>query len=53
MDVCRIDVAASSKPVFSRPLNSKEFTNFWVRQGNKTDQFHGVELLDYTTDHWG
>ena len=53
MDVCRIDVAASSKPVFARPLNGKEFTNFWVRQGNKTDQFHGAELLDYTTDHWG
>ncbi|MYA30150.1 MAG: DUF262 domain-containing protein [Gammaproteobacteria bacterium] len=52
-DVCRVDVAASSKPVFARPMNSREFTDFWVRQGNKTEQFYGRELLDYKEDHWG
>ena len=53
MDVCRVDVAASSKPVFACPVNSKDFTDFWVRQGNKTEQFHGSELLDYREDRWG
>ena len=52
-DVCRIDVAASSRPVFACSANSKEFTDFWVRQGNKTEQFHGSELLDYKEDRWG
>ena len=52
-EVCRIDVAASSKPVFACPVNSREFTDFWVRQGNKTEQFHGTELLDYNVEHWG
>ena len=52
-DVCRIDVAASAKPVFACPENSKEFIDFWVRQGNKTEKFHGSELLDYKEIHWG
>ena len=52
-DVCRVDVAASAKPVFSCPANSKEFTDFWVRQGNKTEQLHGNEFLDYKEIHWG
>ncbi len=51
-DVCRIDVSASSKPVFACPVSSKEFTDFWVRQGNKTEQFYGSELLQYKEDHW-
>lgn len=52
-DVCRVDVAASSKPVFACPVNSKQFTDFWVRQGNRTEEFHGSELIEYTEDHWG
>ena len=52
-DICRVDVGASSKPVFSCPLNSKEFTDFWVRQGNKTEQLYGADLLNYKEDHWG
>ena len=52
-DVCRIDVAASSKPVFACPVHGKEFTDFWVRQGNKTEQFYGSELVEYTEHHWG
>ena len=52
-DVCRIDVAASAKPVFTSPLNSKDYTDFWVRQGNKTDQFRGTELVEYKDEHWG
>lgn len=52
-EVCRVDVAASSKPVFACPVNSKEFTDFWVRQGNKTEQFYGSELIEYKEVHWG
>lgn len=52
-DVCRVDVAASAKPVFTCPLNSKEHTDFWVRQGNRTDQFHGTDLTEYVDEHWG
>jgi len=52
-DVCRVDVAASAKPVFTCPQNSKDHTDFWVRQGNKTDQFHGTEQVEYIEEHWG
>lgn len=52
-DVCRVDVAASAKPVFACPLNSKQATDFWVRQGNQTSQFHGTDLTDYQEAHWG
>lgn len=52
-DVCRVDVAASAKPVFTCPLNSKTPTDFWVRQGNRTDQFHGTDLIEYRDEHWG
>lgn len=52
-DVCRVDVAASAKPVFTASLNSKETTEFWVRQGNKTAQFRGTDLTDYIDAHWG
>lgn len=52
-DICRVDVAASAKPVFACPVNSKEHTDFWVRQGNMTDQFHGTELAEYIEEHWG
>ncbi len=52
-DVCQINVSASSKPVFACPVTSKEFTDFWVRQGNKTEQYFGTELVDYINDHWG
>ncbi len=52
-DVCRIDVGASAKPVFTRARNSKDHTDFWVRLGNRTDQYYGSEQADYLVDHWG
>ena len=52
-DVCKIEVAASAKPVFTSPINSKAHTDFWVRQGNKTEQFHGTEQVEYIEEHWG
>lgn len=52
-DICRINVAASSKPVFVRPPNANSHTDFWVRQGNRTMQLHGTELTEYIDEHWG
>ncbi len=52
-DVCVVEVAASAKPVFTCPVASKEHTDFWVRQGNKTEQFHGTEQVEYIEEHWG
>lgn len=43
----------TAKPVFACPVNAKEFTDFCVRQGNRTDQFRGTELVDYTEGHRG
>ncbi len=52
-DVCRVDVSPSANPVFTCPLHSKQHTDFWVRQGNQTDQFHGEDEHKYIKDHWG
>ena len=51
--VCRIDVAASARPVFTCPVGSKDHLDFWVRQGNQTDQFRGTEQVEYIDEHWG
>ena len=53
LDVCRVAVAASAKPVFSRaPGSGEAHTEFWVRQGNLTAQLHGAEMVDYQKAHW-
>ena len=52
-DICQIVVASSSRPVFACALHSKQFTDFWVRQGNKTEQLYGRDLINYKEDHWG
>lgn len=52
-DICRIDVAASASPVFACAENSREHTDFWVRQGNRTVQFYGTDLAEYIKEHWG
>ena len=52
-DICRVDIAASPKPVFACPLESKSPTDFWVRLGNKTDQIRGPDQLEYIEQHWG
>ena len=52
-DVCRINVAPSAKPVFTCPMNNKEHLDFWVRQGNRTEQFRGPEQSEYISEHWG
>lgn len=51
--VCQIHVAASTKPVFTCPVGSKDHTDFWVQQGNRTDQFRCIEQVKYIDEHWG
>ncbi len=53
-DVCLVSVAASGKPVFSRPHEGGSVpTEFWVRIGNATKQLHGDDMMDYQSNHWG
>jgi hypothetical protein len=51
-DVCKIDVGASARPVFVRPVEGKELTEFWVRTGNSTRQLVGPNMVEYQRDHW-
>lgn len=51
-DVCRIGVAASARPVFAKPIDGKEHSEFWVRIGNSTRQLVGTDMVDYQQDHW-
>ena len=52
-EVCRIDVAASGRPVFARRPEGNESTEFWVRTGNSTRLFVGGEAVEYQASHWG
>lgn len=52
-DVCRIDVAASAHPVFARPFDGKERSEFWTRTGNSTRQLVGADMAEYQRAHWG
>ncbi len=52
-DVCRVDVAATGKPAFAKPLGGKSHNEFWVRIGNQTQQLHGSEAVEYQALHWG
>jgi Putative DNA-binding domain len=51
-DVCRIDVAASAQPVFARPVNGRQHTEFWARIGNSTRQLVGTDMAQYQREHW-
>jgi hypothetical protein len=52
--VCQISVAAAGKPVFAQPSKGgNDATDFWVRVGNATKQFHGDDLVRYQEEHWG
>ncbi len=53
-DVCVVSVAASGKPVFSKPHEGGQgSTEFWVRIGNATKQLHGDDMIEYQSSHWG
>ena len=52
-DVCSVSVAAAGKPVFAKPHDGNNTSDFWVRIGNQTKQLHGDDMIDYQEDHWG
>jgi hypothetical protein len=51
-DVCRVDTAASAQPVFARPIDGKQYSEFWVRIGNSTRQLVGTDMAAYQREHW-
>ena len=52
--VCVVSVSASGKPVFAKTYaQGTKPSEFWVRVGNATKQFHGNDMIDYQHDHWG
>jgi hypothetical protein len=51
-DVCRVDVAASARPVFAKAHEAKDHTEFWARVGNNTRQLVGTDMVQYQQDHW-
>lgn len=48
--VCRVDVAASSVPVYAR-MSSKDRV-FWVRMNNSTRPLPEIEIEEYVRDRW-
>ena len=54
-EVCDVSVAASGKPVFAKPHGEggQVSAEFWVRIGNATKQFHGDDMVEYQSTHWG
>jgi hypothetical protein len=50
VEICRVDVAPSSRPVTARMSDKRE--KFWVRMNNSTRELREIEIEDYTRDHW-
>ncbi len=50
-ELCRLDVARSSRPVWAR--TSKEDRVFFVRMNNSTRALPEAELAGYLEDRWG
>lgn len=50
IQICRVDVAASSQPV--RATMSDGTEKFWVRMNNSTRALPEIEIEDYCRDHW-
>ena len=50
VDICRVDVAASSAPVTAM-MNDKTQV-FWVRMNNSTQALPEIEVEDYIRDRW-
>ena len=49
-EICRIDVARSSRPVTARMSDRTE--KFWVRMNNSTRALPEIEVEDYCRDRW-
>jgi len=50
VEICRVDVARSSRPVTAR-MSGKD-NRFWVRMNNSTRVLSEIEIEDYSRDHW-
>lgn len=50
VEICRIDVARSSRPVTARMSDKSD--RFWVRMNNSTRALPEVEIEDYARDRW-
>jgi type I restriction enzyme R subunit len=50
VEICRVDVARSSRPVTARMSDKSD--RFWVRMNNSTRALPEVEIEDYCRDHW-
>jgi type I restriction enzyme, R subunit len=50
LEICRVDVAASSAPVTARMSDKAE--TFWVRMNNSTRALPEIEIEDYVRDRW-
>lgn len=53
VDVCRVDVEASDRPVFLDEPKGPRTADFYVRIGNSTRRLLPDELLRYQESHWG
>ncbi len=52
IDICRVGVEASSRPVFVDTPKGPRTADFYVRIGNSTRQLLADELLRYRETHW-
>jgi hypothetical protein len=52
-DVCRVDVAASDRPVFVGVTGGARTADFHLRVGNATRKLLTDEVLDYQERRWG
>lgn len=50
VDVCRVDVAPSSRPIYA--LMSDRSEKFWVRMNNSTRALPEIEIEDYSRERW-
>jgi len=50
VQVCRVDVAGSSEPVYARMSANNGV--FWVRMNNSTRALPEIEVEDYIRDRW-
>jgi len=52
IDVCRIEIEASNRPVFVDTPKGPRTADFYVRIGNSTRRLLADELLRYRETHW-
>jgi type I restriction enzyme, R subunit len=50
VEICRVDVAPSSVPVYAR-MSAKDEV-FWVRMNNSTRELPEIEIEEYVRDRW-